>query len=362
MTAAIAVEELWGRALAEGRTAHAYLLVGEGAEFAAREFLLQLLCEGSGSGRKPCRACVPCRKLLHGSHPDVRRVEIEGGRGARIGIDQVREIQKDARFQPLESPYKAYVLPEAERLTPEAANSLLKILEDPPGYVLFLLLVRSPRLLPTILSRCQIVRIKPFSSEELAAALGEQGYSPDEVAYGLALARGIPPRSVRLLTPSSLGEEPLRRREALRAEAPELSSTELAERFAQTEDVVEEHEVAVELLVRLTSGKLKPHEVLELAAALTPLPPEKAEVFLWEALRWARDLLLLARGMEPPGALGGDRLETLQAIASRWDAGPLVKAIQRLEKGMSALQANANAQLLWESLLFGLTPLPRAGA
>jgi len=344
----ISVEELWGRALSEGRTAHAYLLVGEGAEFAAREFLLQLLCESSGG--KPCRECSSCRKLLHGSHPDVRWVEAERG-GARIGIDQVREVQKDARFQPLESRYKAYVLPEAERLTPEAANSLLKILEDPPEYVLFLLLARGLRLLPTILSRCQIVRIRPFSARQLAEALSRQGYSEDEIRYGLRLARGIPSRNVRLLlTPSSLGEKPLKRREELLAEIQKLSPLELAERFSQTEDLVEEHETARELLLRLTGGERKPHEVLELASTLAKIPPEKAELFLWEALRWTRSLLFFAQGSLSPSTEGDgeDRVEDLRAVAPKWEMSSLMEAIERLEKGMSALQANANAQLLWE--------------
>ncbi len=283
----------------------------------------------------------------------MRWVPLEGG-GARIGIDRVREIQKDARFQPLESQYKAYVLPEAERLTPEAANSLLKILEDPPEYVLFLLLARGLRLLPTILSRCQIVRIRPFSTRQLAEVLARQGYSEDEIRYGLALAQGIPSRNVRLLlTPSWLGEKPLQRREALLSEIPKLCPTELAERFSQTEDPVEEHETARALLLQLTGGERKPHEVLELASTLARIPPEKAELFLWESLRWMRDLLLSAQNAENR-VFHRDRLQDVRAISPRWSTESLVRAIHRLERGLSALQANANAQLLWESLLFQL--------
>jgi len=126
MAGALTLESLLGRALQGGRVGlgHAYLLVGEGAEWAAHAFVARLLCERE----RGCGACAPCRKLRHDSHPDVRRLRRSG---KRIGIDRVRELHQDARYPPLEALRKVYVIEETEALSPEAANSLLKMLEEP---------------------------------------------------------------------------------------------------------------------------------------------------------------------------------------------------------------------------------------
>lgn len=340
----ISLEAHFGEALTEGRLAHAYLLVGEGSDPVVRRLLLRLYCE-RGTG---CRECPACHKIAHGAHPDVRRIE-KGG--TRIGIDRIREIQTDARYKPLESSRKAYVIPKAESLSLEAANSLLKILEAPPPYVTFLLLARSPQqLLPTIVSRCQVVRLKPLSTEEIQRELQSHGLGEEEISYLLAVVRGAPDRWARLLAEDS--SSPLAECDEILAEISNLAPLKLLEVFAQAEGLIVEREAALALVISLSD--LRPHEILELAQALAKLPPEKIEFFIREAARWQRDLLLTATGQDGASIFAADRREELRARSARWSAEQLVEGLAALERVPTAIHGNANVRLLLESLLLRL--------
>ena len=350
MAGALTLESLLGRALQGGRVGHAYLLVGEGAEWAAHALIARLLCE-RGRG---CGACAPCRKLRHGSHPDVRWLKRSG---KRIGIDQVRELHQDARYPPLEAPRKVYAIEEAEALSPEAANSLLKVLEEPPAYVVFLLLARTLAVLPTVLSRCQVLKLRPPSADELRERWRARGYAPEEAEYLLALVRGAPRRLSRLWVDPP--EEPLKRREAARRALAALKGAQLVEFLAQAEDEVARREAALRILAGLREHAPKPHERLELAQALSKLDPERLECALQEALRWYRDLWLLAHAQaqaqtRPLALFNADRAEELRAQSASLDERQARRAVEALEKALRALQGNANVPLLLESLLLQL--------
>jgi DNA polymerase-3 subunit delta' len=247
------------------------------------------------------------------------------------------------------------VLEEAESLSPEAANSLLKILEDPPEYIVFLLLARSLQLLPTILSRCQVLKLRPPSDDEFRESWQAQGYSREEIEYLLALTRGTPRRRTQLLVDPL--EEPLKRREEVRQALKALKGPQIVEFLAQAEDLIAQREAALQLFSQLGEHASKPHERLELAQALSKLDPEKLEFTLQEALRWYRDLLLLAQA---PAAnneaqiFNSDRLEELQGHQASIDERKARQAVEALERALQALQGNANLQLLAESLLFRL--------
>lgn len=148
------LKELLRRAVGEGRAVHAYLLAGPDA-VASRDlalFLAQsLVCESRPNG--PCGHCLACRKAGEGNHPDVYWVRPDG---ASLKLQQMHHLQGQAWLRPTEAPGKVFVLEQAEALTVEAANSLLRILEEPPGGATFILLTGQPQqMLPTILSRCQ---------------------------------------------------------------------------------------------------------------------------------------------------------------------------------------------------------------
>jgi len=341
MSPLVEPEAVWGQALAEGRLSHAYLLVGEGAGPLAREFLLRLFC---GRG---CRRCAACRKVLQGTHPDVQWITKSG---RNIGIDQVRRLQKDARYRPLEAPRKAYVIEGAEDLSLEAANSLLKILEAPPPYVIFLLLARSLRLLPTIISRCQVLRLTALSSPQLREEFKKRGLGEAEIDYLLALGRGAPQRLARLLSSEDETSHPLERRTRARSRLQGLSGPKIVEFLSQAEGLIEEREATMELLKR--AAALKPHELLETAQALSKLDQDKLESFLQEALRWVRDLLVIRR--ERGQVFNADQIDEIEERRASLEEARLISALRSLERAQEALLGNANKQLLMESVLFRL--------
>ena len=147
---------------------HAYILSGsrEATSRKAREMAAEALCEGSGT--RPCRNCRHCRKVFHGPfpgiHPDVTAVErglnSKGTLRQELVVDQIRAVGADAAVLPNEAEGKVYILPEADTLNLSAQNAFLKLLEEPPAYVTFLLCAENPeRLLPTVRSRCAELRM-----------------------------------------------------------------------------------------------------------------------------------------------------------------------------------------------------------
>ena len=177
--------ELLRSAVASRSPAEAYLfagLPGVGKKTLALAFASALNCEGALDDA--CGECVSCRKAASFNHPDVRLFQPDG---AVFKVDQVREIRRLLSFQPMEGRRKAYVLTDVETMRAEAANAFLKSLEEPPGATTIILTTSNINaLLPTILSRCQILKLLPAPMETLTAALVERGM--DEAA-ALALAR-----------------------------------------------------------------------------------------------------------------------------------------------------------------------------
>ena len=167
--------ELLAHAIRSGRLSHAYLFTGPsqvGKTTLARAFAQALLCE-TGQGA-PCgeSACRTCQRIAQGRYPDVQIIAAEKN---TIQIEQVRALQADAALSPLEGRRKIFIIREIERATLPAANALLKTLEEPPPQVILLLTsTRRDQVLPTILSRCQIVALRPLPLEQVQAALRER--------------------------------------------------------------------------------------------------------------------------------------------------------------------------------------------
>lgn len=326
-------------ALAHGRLSHAYLLVGASAPALGRAFLQRLYCANS------CGACPACRKLARGSHPDVHWLRKSD---KRISIDQIRELQHDALYPPSEAERKVYIIDEAEALSLEAANSLLKLLEAPPDYVIFLLLARGLRLLPTIISRCQIIKIPALGRAQVAEQLRAQGFAGEELAWLTAFIVERPKR----LTEFAVGRlaPGLRERaQRVRAELTALDGSALIAALEEADDPIGQREVALELLRRLPLWK--PHGILELALPLSKLPAERLACFLETAIVWFRDLLLLDYA-QPERLWNGDRRDELSELLSRCRRDRLPQVIAELELSQGDFEGNANRQLLIESLLF----------
>lgn len=143
----------------EKRLSHAYMLVSAQTELARREaekLACALLCSAEAA---PCGRCRDCRKMASGVHPDFIRLQRQkddkGNLRREIYVDQIRAMTAEAAVAPNESARKVYVIEEADRMNPQAQNTLLKALEDPPGHACFILCTRAlDALLPTVRSRC----------------------------------------------------------------------------------------------------------------------------------------------------------------------------------------------------------------
>ncbi len=189
------VKEMFARALRESTLSHAYLLSGpEGlAKTAfARELAVALVSTCGG-----CGACPECARARRGIHPDLHLVEREGD---LIRVEQVEPVIADLSLKPFAAGRRVWVIPEVEYLHPAAANKLLKSIEEPPDYVFFLLVTdRLERVLPTIVSRCQLVEFRPLSDADVAAYLGASHGLEGVAAQALArLSTGSVERAARL--------------------------------------------------------------------------------------------------------------------------------------------------------------------
>jgi len=172
-------------AIKEKRLAHAYLFTGikgVGKETTANALVFHLFCEKSQE--IPCGTCRACKKLEKKVHPDYLIIAPEK---KEITIRQIREVVNFLKYSPMEAPYKVILLKEADKLNLEAANALLKSLEEPPEFALFVLITDNfTQLLPTIISRSQVVRFRALPKAWIAEELKKRYWFEEEVAWDLA--------------------------------------------------------------------------------------------------------------------------------------------------------------------------------
>jgi DNA polymerase-3 subunit delta' len=194
------IKENLRKAIQNNRISHAYILSGErgmGKKTIARAFAMTLLCERSSV--EPCMECHSCRQFLSDNHPDVIWVTHE--KPATIGVDDIRtQINETIGIRPYESKFKIYLVDEAEKMTVQAQNALLKTIEEPPAYAILMLLTTNQELfLPTILSRCVKLKLKPLTDDTVIRYLTEKKGVPVEDAHiDAAFARGNLGKAVEL--------------------------------------------------------------------------------------------------------------------------------------------------------------------
>ena len=179
---------------------HAYIFdgdVGVGKETMAKTFVAGLLCQDDKGHEKPCKECISCRQTEAGSSPDVIWVTHAK---TDYGVDEIREqVINTVDIRPYSSPYKIYIIPEAERLREESQNALLKTLEEPPEYVVIILLTSNiSELLPTIQSRCLTLEFHPLSISTVEDFLITHCGTPDYIAKeSAAFAQGNIGKAIR---------------------------------------------------------------------------------------------------------------------------------------------------------------------
>ena len=182
-----------------GSLAHAYLLVGAphvGKMTLALDLAKALNCEGN---EPPCGQCPSCRRIAENKHADIRIITLNSTREpgdsksrVEIGIDDIRDLQRNASLPPFEDKYKVFIIDGAEYLSTEAANCMLKTIEEPPPQVIILLLAsQESNLLPTVVSRCQRIELKLLSNEKIETVLTESyGIEPGKAEVLARLSQG----------------------------------------------------------------------------------------------------------------------------------------------------------------------------
>jgi DNA polymerase-3 subunit delta' len=309
-------------ALRSARISHAYLFVGPagvGRMATARAFAQALLCARGGDDA--CGDCGPCRKVAAGTHPDLRVVtpgRTEAGAERRaVAIDQIRDLKRDAAYPPYEGRWKIYIIEDTDQMRAEAANSLLKVLEEPsPSTVIILLSTSTEALLPTLVSRAQLVRFTLVPADEIAKALLSRGGIPVERARFLAAtARGRPGSAFEA---AGAGDEPFARRRAV--------LTTLA--AVQRGDIV--------------AG-------LDAAEAVAK-QKEEIEGWLDIALLWLRDLAVWRVTQDSTLLANVDLRDEIAREAAPARVADLARAVGAVEEAKAALRRNINPRLILEAL------------
>lgn len=310
--------DLLKRALASERVAHAYLLTGPpqiGKRSLALNFAQALNCLDQ---EKPCGQCLACSKIAHGSHPDVQVIQ---GEGRTIKIDQMRTLRHEAALFPLEGRWKVYIIRQMEQATAEAANCLLKTLEEPPSHVILMLTAsEAEALLPTIVSRCQVLNLRPLATETVQRSLQERW--------------GVDAKRAQLLARLSGGR---------------LGWAVAASQYDAILDQREKH--LDEMMELMGQGRV---ERMGYARQLSHNPEAVRELLhLW--LSWWRDLLLTASGSSA-GIVNIDRGATLRVQAQRYSLAQVRDFVKALRAAAWRLEHNANTRLTLEVLMLGLPP------
>ncbi|MBS1251150.1 MAG: DNA polymerase III subunit tau [Anaerolineales bacterium] len=304
------------RAALAGRPAHAHLFTGPpaiGKHTLATAFARTLNCTGED---RPCGACRACRLIAAGRHPDVQTI---GADNDAIKIDQIRDIQHAASLAPVEARWRVFLLPNVERATQPAANSLLKTLEEPPAHVVLLLTALDANaLLPTVVSRCQVVPLRPLAIDRVRAVLEDRwGVESEQAAL---LAR--------------------------------LSGGRIGWAVATLEDsaILERRQVEIDALTSVASaGRV---DRLELASRLSGDEAHLgATLALW--LSWWRDLMLVKAGTVD-AVTNADCVQALQRLAAGYQMQQIADMVHAIQEAIWQVDANVNKRLALEVLLLNI--------
>lgn len=349
------------RGAADGRVAHAYLIVGppnSGKMTLAMDIARMVNCSAPSAAEKPCGECRQCDRVTRALHADVRVIAHEsGGSSTRsaVGVDQIRELQKEANLKPYEGKYRVFIIDGAELFTQEAANALLKILEEPPADVIFALLAVEARgegadesaayasyrhsgaarrdriaelldavprvggVLPTIVSRCQVLELRPLPVALVADEIERRFDAPPPLAQEIARLSG---GRMGLAMRFAASPDPLAQRNERLDEIEEALGAGLAERFAYAER--------------------------QAAAFAKERGAVYDELDLW--LSWWRDALVVKEGC-PEFAANLSRMDALQTAAAACSSADAAAAVRAAQETAAMLEANVNARLALEGMM-----------
>ena len=307
-------------AVQQNKVSHAYILNGQrgsGKKMLAKLFAMTLQCESDKS--EPCGECRSCIQANNGNQPDIITVKHE--KPASISVDDIRtQVNGDIMIKPYSSPYKVYIIPEADLLTVQAQNALLKTIEEPPEYAVILLLTENAdSLLPTIRSRCVMLKLRNIKDKLVKRYLMEQLQIPDyQAELCAAFAQGNIGRAMLL---------------------------------AKSEHFNEIKEEAIQLLKYIDEMEL--HEIVSAIKEINKYKLEVAD-YLDIITIWYRDVLLYKATADVNGLVFSDQLKYIKERASKSSYEGIETILDAIEKAKSRIKANVNFDLLMELLLLAI--------
>lgn len=347
------------------RLAHAYLLAGEeglGSDELALELTKYFLCRSKDSTIvEACQACTNCRRISSFQHPDVHyyfptlkstsdtdrrdlleakieqlyaRVKVEGGT-IHIGdpenpeANSVRGLLREVSMRSVEGNRKVFILSCAEEINAESANALLKALEEPPPATLFFLTTSQPnRILPTIVSRCQTIKLQPIPERLIEEALQTTGVNPSESHLIAKLSNGNMGRAIQLQS-----GELLRRRDLMLDFLVAILSSQRT--------------ALIEFTEKLTAEARKDKSVVTDALEL--------------AITWFEDALYVRHGVDASVMVNQDKEDRLQKFLRNFPQTNIEKTIFELEKAVDLISRNVYLNLILINLGISLRRLILAG-
>jgi len=324
------VVTLLQRSLERDSLAHAYLLTGPpnvGKMTLAINLAQAINCPAA---ERPCGECASCQKIASANHADVQIIGLTQNENSseaklrkEIGIDQIRQLQHSTSLPPFEGKYKVFIIEGAEFLSNEAANCLLKTLEEPTGKIIFILLTTNEKLLPaTVISRCQRLELTPLTTAETENALTSRWNIESQKARLLArLSRGCLGWALSAVSDESL----LIQRKEKAERLLEIINTDYEERFT----------CAAQLAAQFAQNRELVQETLD----------------LW--LNWWRDLLLVKIGCSDI-ITNIDYLSTLTEMAECYRLNQIKAFIDSIRAAGEQLRQNANPRLVLEVLMLDM--------
>ncbi|MDR6555172.1 DNA polymerase III subunit delta' [Paenibacillus qinlingensis] len=309
-----AAKRLLQNGLRQDRLSHAYIFsgpVGTGRSDMAIALAKAIYCQNGTDDA--CGECLECRKVEHGNHPDLHVVAPEG---ASIKIEQIRELQKEFAYRATASGTKIYVLHQAEKMTVQAANSLLKFLEEPNSRVVAILITENGNaLLPTIQSRAQWIQFTPMAREQMVLSLLEEGLPAALVGPAVHVTAGL--QAARDLIAANW--------------------------FAEMRTVM--LQLAKETLTRFPTSMI----TVQQRIVKTELADHVSTLFDLLIL-WFKDMVQL-RLERRDKLVYNDQLDWMSSLALSRDVSVWVRMMEQAVDLQKRLRSNANSQLVIEKML-----------
>lgn len=301
-------------AMKTGKVSHSYIFTGRpgsGKKLLATTYAMTLQCEAGGT--EPCQKCDSCKKALGKNHPDIIMVNHE--KPGTISIDEIREqVIHDVAIKPYSSPHKVYIIPDAEMMTVQAQNALLKTIEEPPEYAVIMLLTsNADALLPTIQSRCVTINTKPISKEEIAGYLvSHLSMEREQAEIAAGFCQGNMGKAIR---------------------------------FANSKDFQEMKEDTLHLL-----KNIEHMDISEIVDSIRIFSQKKGMIddYLDLMLLWYRDVLMFKVTKDANLLLYRDRFHDISHQASVHTYESIENILQAIDKAKVRLGANVNFEVTME--------------